>query len=98
MKIAIDCDELEKIRNLTGKDVIIVTSEVRMRGYDYRCKTGINLFLDKCLLNERAFQQALGRVGRYHEPATRYHRLNMSPLFEKKSFTRKQEENQKNEN
>ena len=90
MKIAIDCDELEKIRNLTGKDVIIVTSEVRMRGYDYRCKTGINLFLDESLSNERAFQQALGRVGRYNEPAARYHRVDLEPLFKKKEFKRQQ--------
>ena len=55
MTVTKDCDELEKIRHLTGNDVIIVTSEVRMRGYDYRCKTGINLFLDECLSNERAF-------------------------------------------
>ena len=81
-----DCDVLEKIRHLTGNDVIIVTSEVRMRGYDYRCKTGINLFLDESLSNERAFQQALGRVGRYHEPAARYYRVNLEPLFKKKEF------------
>ena len=96
MTVTIDCDELEKIRHLTGNDVIIQTSEVRMRGYDYRCKTGINLFLDKCLSNERAFQQALGRVGRYHEPADRYHRLNMVPLFKTKDYTLEQKENQTN--
>ena len=86
MRVSMDCDVLEKIRHLTGNDVIIVTSEVRMRGYDYRCKTGINLFLDESLSNERAFQQALGRVGRYHEPAARYHRMNLEPLFKKKEF------------
>ena len=85
-----NCDILERIRQLTDNDVIIVTSEVRMRGYDYRCKTGINLFIDESLSSERAFQQALGRVGRYHEPAARYYRVNLEPLFKTKEFRRPQ--------
>ena len=36
-----------------------------MRGYDYRCETGIALLICKKLDSKKALLQALGRVGRY---------------------------------
>ena len=53
-------------------DVCIVTLPRLMRGFDYRCDTGIVLLLARQLDSERASQQALCRVGRYGEFCARY--------------------------
>lgn len=53
-----------------------------MRGVDYRCKTGIDLFIDAPLRNERAYIQALGRVGRCDDECSRYVRSDLDAKFE----------------
>ena len=54
-----------------------------MRGVDYRCATGIDLFIDDPLSNERAYIQALGRVGRCDDECGRYVRSDMDIMFKK---------------
>lgn len=43
-----------------------------MRGFDYRCKDGISLFIARQVDSQRTLIQALSRVGRYGEDCTRY--------------------------
>ena len=43
-----------------------------MRGIDYRSSKGIDLYIDVPLRNERAYTQALGRVGRHDDDCERY--------------------------
>ena len=38
-----------------------------MRGFDYRCETGLALLIVKLLDSKRALKQAFNRVGRYNE-------------------------------
>ena len=52
-----------------------------MRGVDYRCETGIDLFIDSALMNERAYLQALGRVGRCDDKCSRYVRSDLEKLY-----------------
>ena len=85
MTIHDNLNDLTKIRALTKQDLVVVTTEVGMRGYDYRCETGIDLFIDVPCSNERSFIQALGRVGRYTDQGSRFHRLGMKSLFLEKS-------------
>ena len=79
-------EELEKIQKLTSKDALIVTKEILMRGVDYRCETGIDLFMDASVSNERAYLQALGRVGRHDDPYARYVRVDLKERFKKKQL------------
>jgi hypothetical protein len=53
------------LRKLVSGDIYCVTDEKKMRGYDYICGHGISLMIAKQLSSDRAFTQALGRVGRY---------------------------------
>ena len=63
---------LADLRQLTPNHVCLV-SEVRlMRGFDYRCKEGINLLIAKQVDSQRTLIQALSRVGRYGEVCSRY--------------------------
>ena len=52
-----------------------------MRGVDYRSETGIDLFIDETLMNERAYLQALGRVGRCDDKCSRYVRSDLEKLY-----------------
>ena len=60
-----DVDDLELLRSLTKEHVVVVTKKHLMRGYDYRCKTGIAILLARKMDSQKALLQALGRVGRY---------------------------------
>ena len=55
MKHHFNLEDLKQMRKLTSQDLCIVTNEEGMRGYDYRCETGIDLFIDVPLSNERSF-------------------------------------------
>lgn len=71
--ILFNVDNVMRLRVLTSKDVLIVTDEALMRGFDYRCnESGIALYIGRHLSTERARIQAFGRVGRYDEPCQRY--------------------------
>ena len=59
------------LQNLTRRDVLVVTEPALMRGFDYRCSTGIALLVARAFDGQRAYFQALGRVGRYGEPCRR---------------------------
>ena len=61
-----------KIIRAVGTRCLIVSKEKYMRGVDYRSIYGIDLMIAKQLSNKRAYEQALGRVGRYGEPCSRY--------------------------
>ena len=63
-----------------------MTDELLMRGVDYRCEAGIDLFIDTPASNERAYLQALGRVGRYNDVCTRYVRDDLDKRFETKQL------------
>ena len=63
--------DLDVLRCLTSQDVLLVTKPALMRGFDYRCATGIALFLARRFESRRASFQACGRVGRYGEPCRR---------------------------
>ena len=73
--------DLEKIQRLTSYDFLIVTEEILMRGVDYRCSNGIDIFIDTPLSNERAYIQALGRVGRCDDECKRYVRSDLDIKF-----------------
>ena len=58
-----------------ANDVFLVKDPNLMRGVDYRSLAGtegISLLIMSCFQSTRAYIQALGRVGRYHEPARRF--------------------------
>ena len=67
-----NCVDLEVIQNI-GRRVLIVTDKCPqlMRGVDYRSKC-IDMLLLSDLDNERAYRQALGRVGRFGDHCTRW--------------------------
>jgi len=67
-----NCQDLEIIRNLTGKDMLVVTEEILMRGVDYRAQHGIDLLIATTTSTKRSFLQCLGRVGRGTDEAGRY--------------------------
>ena len=71
LKVKINTDDMRIIRAV-GTQCLIVSKEEYMRGVDYRSSYGIDLMLAKQLSNKRAYEQALGRVGRYGEPCSRY--------------------------
>ena len=52
-----------------------------MRGCDYRCKTGIDLLIATPLSHERAYLQAIGRVGRYTDQGSRFKITGMSECW-----------------
>lgn len=72
-----NCTDLQKIKSLTGDDILIVHDELLMRGVDYRCKTGIDLYLNKTAANDRSYIQCLGRVARGSDVGDRYYREDM---------------------
>ena len=84
---------LSTVRSLRGKELLIITDEEEMRGTDFRCEKGIDLFIDETLKHERSFIQALGRVGRYTESCGRFYRPGLT-LFRKVDHFAKQEEQQ----
>lgn len=49
--------------------VMVVTDPELMRGFDYRCKSGIDLLICRPFDHDRAYEQGIGRVGRYDEPS-----------------------------
>ena len=65
-------DRLDRTRNLTKNDCLVVTDPALMRGFDYRCKEGISLLLAQSSNSQRTLSQALGRVGRFDEDCLRY--------------------------
>ena len=60
------------LKGLQPGHVYFVSQEIHMRGIDYRSENGIELLICNPLSNERAYIQALGRVGRYGEPCGRW--------------------------
>ena len=60
------------LKGLQPGHVYFVSQEINMRGIDYRSENGIELLICNPLSNERAYIQALGRVGRYGEPCGRW--------------------------
>lgn len=64
----------EVIRDMKPGQVFFVDKPDLMRGFDYNtaCAEGIDLLMGNQLPTERAIEQALGRVGRYHTPSRRY--------------------------
>ena len=50
-----DSVDLAYLRSLTNNDVLLVTKAALMRGYDYRCETGMVLFIAKRMNSDKAF-------------------------------------------
>ena len=71
LKVITNTEDMNIIRAV-GTRCLIVSKEEYMRGVDYRSTYGIDLMIAKQLSNKRAYEQALGRVGRYGEPCSRY--------------------------
>jgi len=46
--------DLERLRALSEADLVLVTDDALMRGFDYRCATGLALFLGKRLASQRS--------------------------------------------
>ena len=69
-----DVSAVAELRNTTANQVYVVTKPHLMRGYDYRSVDGNGIALLICskLASARDLKQALGRVGRYGDPAARY--------------------------
>ena len=64
---------IDALRNLTSKDLVILTKLKMMRGFDYKSnKIGIDLLIARDFPTTRDYVQGLGRVGRYSEPSGRY--------------------------
>ena len=67
--------EIDDLRQLKADDCLIVTKLDLMRGVDYHTpdyEVGIDLLIARDFPSTRAYEQGLGRVGRYSEPCTRY--------------------------
>ena len=67
--------DLARLKQLTSSDVLLITDAELGRGIDYRAAagtTGIALFVMSASKSKRAYEQLLGRVGRYREPCLRY--------------------------
>ena len=67
--------EIDDLRQIKADDCLIVTDLDLMRGVDYHTpeyKVGIDLLIARDFPSTRAYEQGLGRVGRYSEPCTRY--------------------------
>jgi hypothetical protein len=78
-----NCTDTATLRNLKADDVVLVSRDFLMRGYDYRSSSpkGIALLIAKPSNNRRAVVQAMGRVGRYGEACRRY-LLSGTPLVD----------------
>ena len=71
LTVVSNTDDMDIIRAI-GNRCLIVSEVDYMRGVDYRSNNGIDLMIAKQLPNKRAYEQALGRVGRYGEPCSRH--------------------------
>ena len=80
--VNVNTEDLDLIRNLTTRRLLIVTKEILMRGVDYRSTKGIDLFIDVPLSSRNSFIQALGRVGRCADECTRSINRNLTKGFE----------------
>ena len=80
--------QLNEIRNMSPNSVNFVTDPVLMRGYDYQCKTGIALVIDRKLISKRDYMQALGRCQRYQASRDkRFHHISLGdPIDTEKAF------------
>ena len=65
---------MSQLRNMTAKDVMVVTDPRLMHGFDYRSadKKGIALILCLGFDTQRGYRQALGRFGRFGDPCRRF--------------------------
>lgn len=79
-----DCEENNFIASLKDGQVLLVTKEELMRGFDYRCVEAkrIALLIDKQFPNARLLRQGLGRVGRYGEACKRFHSAEIVNLID----------------
>ena len=69
---ATNLSEIEDFRHLGPYDCLIVTDSDLMRGIDYSgAPYGIKLLISRDFPHHRAFEQGLGRVGRYGQPCKR---------------------------
>ena len=67
--------KIDELRQLKENDCLIVTELELMRGVDYHTpnyEVGIDLLIARDFPSTRAYEQGLGRVGRYNEPCTRF--------------------------
>lgn len=70
----VDCEDLDRLKELTKDDTFIITKTMLTRGVDYRAASGtigIALLIMSSMPSERALIQLLGRVGRYYERCKR---------------------------
>jgi len=70
------------LQSLTSSDILLVTEPALMRGFDYRCATGIALLVAGAFSSKRAYFQGCGRVGRYGEPCRRVKDAALGELYE----------------
>ena len=66
---------MARLKQLTSDDVLLITKPDLARGVDYRAAErthGIALLVMSASKSKRAYEQLLGRVGRYREPCLRY--------------------------
>ena len=82
--IKINCRDIETLRALKPKQVLIITDLDLVRGVDYRSEgeAGINLLIASPLPTSRELKQLKGRVGRYNEPCERYHTEDLKALVD----------------
>ena len=55
------------MRKMEAGHLFLVTKPELMRGFDYRCSTGIALLVKKKFDSVRALKQGFNRVGRFNE-------------------------------
>ena len=70
-----NCTNVESLRSLTKDDLYVVSDPALMRGVDYRAANGtmgISLLIMSGFDSDRAYIQALGRVGRFGELYKRF--------------------------
>ena len=74
LKVRVDITDMRELRSLTKNDMLIITNPDLLRGFDYKSNAteGINLLMMSPVSSTRSLQQALGRVGRYHQPGKRF--------------------------
>jgi len=64
---------LDKIKSNDKYPIVVVTNEDDLRGIDFRApKAGLLFVMAASFSNERAYMQALGRVGRMRELCSRW--------------------------
>ena len=54
LNVLVNVSDLERLRALSEADLVLVTDDALMRGFDYRCASGLALFLGKRLASRRA--------------------------------------------